>query len=115
MARVRRGDVVILRFALGKARPAIVVQSDHNNSRLLNTILVQVTSNTRLADKEPTQVLIDVTTAEGKQSGLKVTSAVKCENIATQPAADIGKVIGRLPGSLMGKVDAALKASLALS
>ncbi len=96
-------------------RPALVVQSDHNNARLVNTILVQVTSNTRRAGKEPTQVLIDVTTADGKQSGLRVTSAVTCENIATQPASDIRRVIGRLPASLMQKVDAALKHSLHLS
>jgi mRNA-degrading endonuclease toxin of MazEF toxin-antitoxin module len=115
MAKVRRGDVVILRFANGKARPAVVVQNDHNNGRLSNTILVQVTSNTRLASTEPTQVLIDVTTADGKQSGLSVTSAVKCENIATQPASDIRKIIGRLSASLMQKVDAALKDSLDLA
>jgi mRNA-degrading endonuclease toxin of MazEF toxin-antitoxin module len=90
------------------------VQSDHNNARLVNTILVQVTSNTRLAGREPTQVVIDVATADGKTSGLKVTSAVKCENVATQPISDIRHVIGRLPDSLMQQVDAALKASLSL-
>ena len=114
MARVSRGDVVILKFAQGKARPGLVVQSDHNNARLINTILVQVTSNTRLVGKEPTQVLVDVTTPEGKMSGLKLTSAVKCENVATQPASDVRQVIGHLPDSLMSQVDAALKASLAL-
>lgn len=114
MAKVSRGDVVIVKFAQGKPRPALVVQSDRNNARLINTILVQVTSNTRLAAKEPTQVFIDVTTPDGKQSGLKLSSAVKCENIATQPAADVRQVIGRLPDSLMQQVDAALKASLSL-
>jgi mRNA interferase MazF len=115
MAKVNRGDIVILRFARGKARPALVVQSDRNNARLTNTILVQVTSNTRRAGKEPTQVLVDVTTADGMLSGLKMTSAVTCENIATQSASDIYKVIGHLPDSLMKKVDVALKHSLALS
>jgi mRNA-degrading endonuclease toxin of MazEF toxin-antitoxin module len=75
---------------------------------------VQVTSNIRLAGQEPTQVLIDVGTVDGKRSGLKVTSAVKCENVATQPISDIGHVIGRLSDSLMQQVDAALKASLSL-
>jgi mRNA interferase MazF len=114
MAKVSRGDIVIVKFAQGKRRPALVVQSDHNNSRLINTILVQVSSNTKLARQEPTQVLIDVATGDGKQSGLKQTSAVKCENIATQPASDVRQVIGHLPDSLMLHVDAALKASLSL-
>jgi mRNA interferase MazF len=114
MPRVRRGDIVILRFAQGKARPALVVQSDHNNSRLANTILVQVTSNTSRAARVPTQVLIDIMSADGKQSGLNTTSAVTCENIATHPTAEIYKVIGHLPDSLMQNVDTALKGSLAL-
>jgi mRNA-degrading endonuclease toxin of MazEF toxin-antitoxin module len=80
----------------------------------VNTILVQVTSNTRLAEREPTQVLIDVATLDGKTSGLKHTSAIKCENIATQPVSDIRHVIGHLPDSLMQQVDAALKVSLSL-
>jgi mRNA-degrading endonuclease toxin of MazEF toxin-antitoxin module len=111
MAKIHRGDVVIVGFAKGKLRPAIIVQSDHNNGRLLNTILVQVTSNTRLVGKEPTQVLIDVTTADGKQSGLKLTSAAKCENIATHPVSDIRHVIGRLLDSIMRHIHGALKQS----
>jgi mRNA-degrading endonuclease toxin of MazEF toxin-antitoxin module len=55
-----RGDVVILDFpqAVGppKRRPAIVVQSDHNNGRLTNSIFAMVTSKARLAANEPAQV-----------------------------------------------------------
>jgi mRNA-degrading endonuclease toxin of MazEF toxin-antitoxin module len=114
MARIRRGDVIILRFAHGKARPAVIVQNDRNNARLTNTIFAQVTSDIRLATKEPTPVLVDITTADGMQSGLAVTSAVKCEKVATHPTADIHKVIGHLPESLMQRVDSALKNSLDL-
>jgi len=113
--KVKRGDVVILNFAGSKQRPAVVIQNDKNNARLINTILVQVTSNTKLAGKEPTQVLIDVSTPDGQQSGLKHNSAVKCENIATQLLSDVQRVIGRLTGPLMQQVDAALKASLDLN
>ncbi len=113
--KVKRGDVVILdKFSQGKRRPAVVVQSDRNNARLVNAIFVQVTSNTKLAAKEPTQVLIDIATIDGKQSGLLHTSAVKCENVATQLLSDVKHVIGRLPDTLMQQVDDALKASLSL-
>jgi len=91
----------------------LVVQSDHNNARMANTILVFITSNTSRAS-EPNQVLIDVNTPEGKQSGLKQPSVVSCENILTVVQSDILRTIGTLPDSLMKKVEQALKVSLAL-
>jgi mRNA-degrading endonuclease toxin of MazEF toxin-antitoxin module len=116
---VTRGDVVILDFPQApghppKRRPAIVIQSDHNNSRLTSSIFAMISSNIRLASTEAAQVLIDVTTTDGRQSGLHATSAVKCENLYTLPQQIVRRSIGRLPGPLMQQVDGALKASLAL-
>ena len=115
---VQRGDVVLLRApfasrAGAKTRPMLVVQNDLNNTRMANTILVFITTNLSRAS-EPTQVLIDVTTPEGQQSGLKQTSVVSCENILTVVQSDILRTIGHLPAALMQFVDQALKASLAL-
>jgi mRNA-degrading endonuclease toxin of MazEF toxin-antitoxin module len=91
----------------------VVIQNDRNNGRLTNTIAAMITSNTRLASKEPTQVLVDVATREGKKTGLAHTSAVKCENLYTLPISILRK-IGVMPAALMRQVDDALKASLAL-
>lgn len=116
MAQLNRGDVVISRInqdGLAKMRPVVVVQNDRNNRRLANVIVAMITSNTRLAGKEPTQVLIDLATPEGKQTGLAHTSAVKCENLYTTSANRLKK-IGTMPASLMAQVDAALKVSLDL-
>jgi mRNA-degrading endonuclease toxin of MazEF toxin-antitoxin module len=79
--KVQRGDVVLLPIgftsAVGvKLRPAIVVRSDHNNVRLNDTIVAIITKTTHLATREPTQLLIDVNTRAGHQSGLLHTSAV---------------------------------------
>ena len=117
---IARGDVVILDYPQApsqpsKRRPAVVVQSDHNNSRLANSIFTMVTGNTQLAIKEPAQVLVDVTTPDGQASGLSKTSAIKCENLYTLPQQIVLRTIGRLSDSLMQQVDAALKASLDLS
>jgi mRNA-degrading endonuclease toxin of MazEF toxin-antitoxin module len=60
-----------------KVRPALVVQSDHNNVRLTHTIVAIITKTTHRATSEATQLLIDISTPEGKQSGLLHTSAVK--------------------------------------
>ena len=116
-----RGDVFRLRAPRGTrgheqqvSRYAVVVQSDHNNVRLTNSIFAMATSNTRLAAVEPAQVFIDVATPDGQASGLSRSSAVKCENLYTLPQAIVVRTIGRLSPALMQQVDDALKASLAL-
>lgn len=83
---IRRGDVVILDYPYSdgsgsKVRPALVVQRDDNNRRLTATIVALITKNTQLAGREPAHLLIDITTADGQQSGLRVTSAVTCNNL----------------------------------
>jgi mRNA interferase MazF len=88
--------------------------NDTDNSRMANTIVVYITSNTSRSG-EPTQILIDVSTPDGRQSGLKQTSVVSCENILTFVQADILRTIGHLPDTLMQRVDRAPKVSLALS
>mgnify|MGYP001237807565 CR=1 FL=1 len=116
MSKIRRGDVVVARVPQGqsfKVRPVVVVQSDRNNARLTNAIVAMITSNTRLASKEATQVLIDTATPEGQKSGLAHTSVVKCENLYTLPIGSLRK-IGVLSSALLALVDESLKASLDL-
>ena len=117
--RVKRGDIVLVPVPFtsgtgGKIRPALVVQADFNNSRLADTIVALVTSTTHRAASEPTQFLIDISTTEGRQSGLLHTSAVKCEHIATLEHMLILRIIGSLPPSLMSQVDDCLKEALGL-
>jgi mRNA interferase MazF len=116
---VMRGDIILVPLPFtsgtgGKVRPALVVQSDHNNQRLINTIVAMITETAHRAAWEPTQLLIDLTTPEGQQSGLLHTSAVKCEHLATLDQQLILRVIGRLPPTAMSQVDACLKAALGL-
>jgi mRNA interferase MazF len=115
---MNRGDVVILDHPYSdgsgsKVRPALVVQNDRDDRRLTNTIVALITGNTSRAG-EPTHLLIDVTTAEGSQSGLNRTSAVVCTNLFTVSQTRVRKIIGSLPASLMTKVDGCLKAALEL-
>ena len=114
-----RGDVVIVQFpyqdgARGKNRPALVVQCDHNNRRLQNTVVAMITGNVQRAQTEPTQLLVDPSTPNGQSSGLHGPSAVKCENLFTIQQAHILRTIGRLSPALTAKVDACLKESLGL-
>lgn len=116
---VSRGDVVLafvedVGSAGGKLRPALIVQSDHNNTRLQETIIPAITSNTSRVH-EPTQLLIDIATTDGAASGLLHNSAVRCERLHTIPQADIRRVIGQLSVALMVQVDACLKAALGIT
>src|ERR671922_1782343 len=97
---VSRGDVV-LTYVLnvgapgGKVRPALVVQSDHNNARLNETLIAAITSNLSRVH-EPTPLLIDVSTPDGAASGLLHNSAVRCERLHSIPQADVRRVLGHL-------------------
>jgi mRNA interferase MazF len=115
--KVDRGAVILVSypFASGtgsKVRPAVVIQSDRNNIRLENTIIAQLTSRTRYARTEPTQLLIESGSAAGQQAGLLIDSALSCENLYTVRQDLIVRKIGTLPEMLLPQVAACLKASL---
>jgi len=116
---VRRSDVILLDFPYpggvgGKLRPALVVQNDRDNLRLANTVIVQITSVTHRAG-EATQVLIEISTPDGKQSGLAFDSAINCVNITMIERSRIRRRLGSLSDATMHRVDDALKAALGLS
>lgn len=96
-----------------KVRSALVVQNDRDNARLLNTVVVQITSVTRRA-LEPTRLLIVLTSPEGKQSGLRQDSVVNCVNLMTVEQAAVLRVLGSLPATTMRQVDNCLKTALGL-
>jgi mRNA interferase MazF len=115
---MNRGDVVILVYPFSqgsgaKARPGLVVQNDRDNQRLSHTIVAMITGNLRNVG-QPTQLLVDPATPEGKSSGLHAPSAIKCTHLHSVEQADVIKIIGRLPAVQMNSVDACLKVALGL-
>ncbi len=79
-----------------------------------DTILALVTSSHRRLVGAGTQLLIDISTAEGRQTGLRMNSVVQCENLITYEQSLILRVLGRLSASTMQQVDACLKAALGI-
>jgi mRNA interferase MazF len=84
---VKGGDVVLVDFPLAsgggtKVRPSLVIQNDPDNLRLINTVVAQITGNVQRA-RESTQVLLELSTPAGQQSGLQFDSVVNCANLAT--------------------------------
>ena len=116
---VTRGDVVLVDFPFAgggasKVRPALVVQNDRDNGRLSNTIVAMITGRTQRA-AEPTQLLLDVSTPDGKQTGLITNSVVNCVNLFTIEQRKVLRTLGRLAPSLLSQIDNCLKAAFALS
>jgi mRNA interferase MazF len=115
---VERGDVVLVDYPYvagggTKVRPVLVIQNDRDNQRLPNTIVAQITSVTRRA-LESTQLLIEIATPEGQQSGLRQDSVVNCVNLLTLDRGKILRNLGSLSDDLMQKVNECLRAALQL-
>lgn len=116
---VSRGDVVLVQFPYSsgagfKLRPALVVQPDHNNRRLTNVILAPITTTVHRRE-EPTQLLLDIGSAEGQAAGLRHSSVVSCENLTTVAQSLVRRRLGQLPNDAMERIDQCLKAALGLS
>jgi len=102
---LNRGDVLIAWFPNAdasppKVRPVLVVQSDVYNSKIKNLIVTAITSNLIHAS-DPASLLIDVSTPDGKASGLLQNSVVSCINLATIEETLVAKKIGQLSWTLM--------------
>ena len=117
--KVRRGEVVLVDFPYSdhtgsKVRPALVVQADTLNQRLDDTILALITSSRHRRIGAATQLVIDITTAEGQQTGLRFNSVIQCENLLTYDQALILRVLGRLSATTMEQINAGLKVALGI-
>jgi mRNA interferase MazF len=114
---VQRGDVVLADYSHAltgsSVRPVVVIQADEYNRRIANTVVAQITRTLKRGD-DPAHLFIDVSTAEGKKTGLLHNSVVSCYNLNTLNEQRIKYVIGRLSGEMLRQIDQCLKAALGL-
>jgi mRNA interferase MazF len=118
----RKGDVVLVAFpyttddgqTMTKRRPAVIISNDYNNARLDDVLLVPLTSNTSRATREPTQVVIEMESEEGKAGGLRLDSVIDCTVIATIPKTLLVSKIGAFPNEVMERVDMCLMVALSI-
>jgi len=114
---MKRGDVVLVRFPhpsgiRGKKRPAVVVQSDAYTPAVSTLVVAEITKNVALAN-EPACLFINVSTSEGKATGLVRDSVVSCLLLATIDA-HTAHVLGSLSPALNQQLDDCLRAALGL-
>ena len=114
---VSRGEIVVVDFAVArmpkKIRPVLVVQADVYNQKMMNSVVAMITTNIARAP-EPSHVLIDIATSEGKRSGLLHTSVVNCNTLTTVRQDEVLRTLGSLSATLMQQIDGCLKAALAI-
>jgi mRNA interferase MazF len=97
-----------------KVRPVLVIQADQYNRKLSNTVVAMITTNLARAG-EPSHLLIDVTTPEGKLSGLLHSSVVNCNTLITIRQGEVLRVLGAFDGNTMRRIDDCLRAALAIA
>ena len=113
-----RGDVILVRFPhpsglRGKKRPAVVAQADAYAGVVSTLVVAEVTKNLALAS-DPACLFIDTSTPEGKATGLARNSVVSCLVLMTIYADSVAQVLGTLSPTMQQKLNASLKAALAL-
>jgi mRNA interferase MazF len=116
MISFKRGDIALVIFPnsdlkTGKKRPVLIVGSDSGNTGLPQRIVAMVSSNMKRAG-HPSRVQIQLSSEEGKNSGLLLDSVIMPDNLATIRTHEFDKVIGHISG--MAAVDSALRHTLAL-
>jgi len=116
---MNRGDVILVRFPhpsglRGKKRPAVIVQSDAYAGTLSTLVVAEVTKNMTMAS-DAACLLIDVSTPEGKATGLDRDSVVSCLVLVTVYGDTIAKVLGTLSPTMKQRLDECLKVALELT
>ena len=111
----KRGEVILVLFPhsdlkTAKVRPTLVVQADDLQTGLPQLIVAMITSRVFRAN-HPCRVMIQLSSIEGKESGLLTDSVVMTDNLATVVESEIDRTIGLLP---MEEVDMALRHTLGL-
>ena len=104
MDRLKRGDLVVVAMAgaVGKPRPALVVQADLFNETHTSVTLVPVTST--LVDAP----LFRLTVAPSPGNGLRALSQIMIDKVTTVARARIGPTIGHVEDDLLLQVNRAL-------
>lgn len=97
----------------GKKRPVVVIQANAYNAKVKHFIVAEVTKNLAGAG-DPSSLFIDVSTSDGKATGLDQDSVVGCLFVATVAEHRITHVIGKLSATMAQQLNDCLKAAMEL-
>ena len=95
-----------------KVRPAIIVS---RTDRQGDDVILAFVSSVVPAQALPTDLIVDPETPEGRSAGLKRSSAIKCDKLATVQRRILLGELGILSPPCLLELDQRLKHALALS
>ena len=112
--KFQRGDIFFTHFGASTGseqcgdRPAVILQDDVGNYHSPTLIVATMTSKAEKKVNQPTHCLLENT-------GLNMPSVVQAEQIFTIDKSRVKRFVGHLTPEEMGRVDDAVKISLALN
>ena len=115
---MKRGDIDLVRFPhpsglRGKKRSAVIIQSNEYREIVNTLVVVEITSNLTMKD-DPACLFLDITTPEGKTTGLARNSVVSCLILVTIYADTVAGVLGTLVPDLEDRLNQCLAVALSL-
>ena len=99
------GDIVIVEHTpqnnptITKARPALIISLSEFHNNNLDVIILPITSVVRI--DEPTDIIINNNESYFSQTGLKVTSSIRCGSICAFPKQKVKRRIGTVPQEIL--------------
>ena len=99
------GDIVIVEYtpqndpSTIKARPALIISSQSFHCDNLDVIILVITSVVRYS--KSSEIVIKDNDSFFHQTGLKVTSSIRCGSICSFPKAKIHRRIGTVPQHIL--------------
>ncbi len=117
---MKRGDVVLMDYPFNdgtgsKVRPALVVLADAYLQKLAHTVVVPITSSLSRFVGDPSQLVIEGNSPEGRLAGLRLRSVIQCESLLAIRKTFVIRTLGSLPSATMQQIDDCLKSALGLS
>ncbi len=115
---MRRGDICLIDLeptlgaAANKRRPAVVVSNDHANAtaeRLGRGVVTVVPLTSSVMRVYDFQVLLPA-----EETGLRMDSKAQAEQVRSVAVERVGAVLGRVPASLLVRLEDALRLHLQL-
>jgi len=102
------GDIVLIEHrplddpSTVKPRPAIIISSSAFNKGNIDVVVAAISSVIRHGD--PKQIIIQDSDPGFPQTGLKMTSVVKCGAVFAYPKSLIRRRLGKAPGDVLAQV-----------
>lgn len=106
------GDIILISYpftnlSASKVRPALVISSGKYNQKETDIVIIPISSNVERLSEE--DIIVENTIKDFKNTGLKMTSCIRCGKIFTLEKTLAKRYLGCLGDELLNEVRQRLK------